>query len=307
MIGAAGSSLLHGAGRRHAQLLGGRAERNPLRGVLQRRRTGARRARRPRHVHAAQKSTPLNRTVHSATFRKMGRELAIGLKDRRQHCVRLGSPISERLRLASDMLNGIWKAEPAVVPGQGDRATGRLPVTTDAQPARSGALLLEVARMLRPRTAAVASLLLLPMVAGGFLLQKRAGACHAPAVRSGALDRGEPYVDSLQGSDIFEKAAHGARARAQRPVQRAARAEAERGVQPQHVGGRYGGVGMLLEEQKTPASRASSSHASSRTRRPKRAACSEGDRIMQVDTLVDGGRRRSTRCPMRCAASPARR
>src|SRR5260221_13077309 len=63
--------------------------------------------------------------------------------------------------------------------------------------------------MFRPRTAAVASLLLLPMVAGGFLLQ---GASKSPTPR--LFDQvlsivANRYVDSLQGAAIFEKAAKG--------------------------------------------------------------------------------------------------
>ena len=63
--------------------------------------------------------------------------------------------------------------------------------------------------MLRPRTAAVASLLLLPMAAGGFLLQdgpSRTTPRLFDQVLSIVASR---YVDSLQSTAIFEKAAKG--------------------------------------------------------------------------------------------------
>ena len=63
--------------------------------------------------------------------------------------------------------------------------------------------------MLRPRTAAVASLLFIPLVAGGFLLQK--GPVQAtPRLFDQVISLvAKRYVDSLQGAAIFEKAAHG--------------------------------------------------------------------------------------------------
>jgi carboxyl-terminal processing protease len=63
--------------------------------------------------------------------------------------------------------------------------------------------------MLRTRTAAAASLLLIPMVAGGFYLQE-APARTAPRLFDQVLSLvANRYVDSLQGSAIFEKAAQG--------------------------------------------------------------------------------------------------
>ena len=104
--------------------------------------------------------------------------------------------------------------------------------------------------MLRPRTAAVALVLLIPMVAGGFLLQDapvRATPRLFDQVLSIVANR---YVDSLPGSDMFEKAAKGLVRELNDPYSELLppkqNAEFNR-----NVGGRYGGVGMLLEEQKT--------------------------------------------------------
>ena len=63
--------------------------------------------------------------------------------------------------------------------------------------------------MLRPRTAAVASLFLIPMVAGGFLLQQT-----PPRATPRLFDQvlaivASRYVDSLQSPEVFEKAAKG--------------------------------------------------------------------------------------------------
>src|SRR5690349_10045845 len=67
----------------------------------------------------------------------------------------------------------------------------------------------EVDRMLRPRTAAVVSLLLIPMVAGGFLLQQ-APPQATPRLFDQVLSIvANRYVDSLQGNQMFEKAARG--------------------------------------------------------------------------------------------------
>jgi carboxyl-terminal processing protease len=104
--------------------------------------------------------------------------------------------------------------------------------------------------MLRPRTAAVASLLLLPMAAGGFLLQG-SSTSRAPnrlfeQVLSIVANR---YVDSLQGQAIFEKAARGLVRELNDPYSELLAPKANEEFN-RNVGGRYGGVGMLLEEQK---------------------------------------------------------
>ena len=99
--------------------------------------------------------------------------------------------------------------------------------------------------MLRPRTAAAASLLLIPLVAGGFLIQKaplKATPRLFDQVISLVANR---YVDSLQGSAIFEKAAHGLVRELNDPYSELL-APKQNDEFNRSVGGRYGGVGMLL-------------------------------------------------------------
>jgi carboxyl-terminal processing protease len=136
----------------------------------------------------------------------------------------------------------------------------------------------------RPRTAAVASLLLIPVVAGGFLLQKpsaRATPRLFDQVLSLVANR---YVDSLQSGAIYEKAAHGLVRELNDPYSELLEPK-ENDEFNRSVGGRYGGVGMLLEEQKTPSS---SSVVVSRIfphTPAEEGGVREGDRIVQVDSI----------------------
>jgi carboxyl-terminal processing protease len=138
--------------------------------------------------------------------------------------------------------------------------------------------------MFRPRTAAAASLLLIPMVAGGFYLQE-APARSAPRLFDQVLSLvANRYVDSLQGSAIFEKAAHGLVRELNDPYSELL-APKQNDEFSRSVGGRYGGVGMLLEEQKTTST---SSVVVSRIfphTPAEEGGVREGDRIVQVDTL----------------------
>jgi carboxyl-terminal processing protease len=138
--------------------------------------------------------------------------------------------------------------------------------------------------MFRPRTAAAASLLLIPMVAGGFFLQG-APARTAPRLFDQVLSLvANRYVDSLQGSAIFEKAAHGLVRELNDPYSELL-APKQNDEFNRSVGGRYGGVGMLLEEQKTTSI---SSVVVSRifpNTPAEEGGVREGDRIVQVDSL----------------------
>src|SRR5437764_3641617 len=138
--------------------------------------------------------------------------------------------------------------------------------------------------MFRPRTAAAASLLLIPIVAGGFFLQE-APARSAPRLFDQVLSLvATRYVDSLQGSAIFEKAAHGLVKELNDPYSELL-APKQNDEFNRSVGGRYGGVGMLLEEQKTPTS---TSVVVSRVfphTPAEEGGVREGDRIVQVDSL----------------------
>jgi hypothetical protein len=57
----------------------------------------------------AQKSSPVNQAVQLCDLSKMGRELAVGLKDRSNAVFVWGVQFLNGSVYASDMLNGIWK------------------------------------------------------------------------------------------------------------------------------------------------------------------------------------------------------
>ncbi len=142
--------------------------------------------------------------------------------------------------------------------------------------------------MLRPRTAAVASLLLLPMAAGGFLLSdapSRATPKLFDQVLSIVANR---YVDSLQSAAIFEKAAAGLVRELNDPYSELLPPKANEDFNRQ-VGGRYGGVGMLLEEQKpNGVTRIVVARVFPHTP-AEEGGVLEGDIITRVDTLPISG------------------
>jgi carboxyl-terminal processing protease len=138
--------------------------------------------------------------------------------------------------------------------------------------------------MFRPRTAAVASLLFIPLVAGGFLLQK--GPVQAtPRLFDQVISLvANRYVDSLQGAAIFEKAAHGLVRELNDPYSELL-APRQNDEFNRSVGGRYGGVGMLLEEQKTTGTTSVVVSRVFPNTPAEEGGVREGDRLVQVDTL----------------------
>jgi carboxyl-terminal processing protease len=139
--------------------------------------------------------------------------------------------------------------------------------------------------MLRPRTAAVASLFLIPLVAGGFFLQQtpaRATPRLFDQVFSIVANR---YVDSLQSPQVFEKAARGLVRELNDPYSEllAPRQSEEFN---RSTGGRYGGVGMLLEEQKTGNNISIIVSRIFPHTPAENGGVHEGDRIIKVDTLA---------------------
>jgi len=138
--------------------------------------------------------------------------------------------------------------------------------------------------MFRPRTAAVASLFLIPMVAGGFLLQQappQATPRLFDQVMSIVANR---YVDSLQGNVVFEKAAHGLVRELNDPYSELL-APKQNEEFNRSVGGRYGGVGMLLEEQKKGAGTSIVVARVFPNTPAEEGGVQEGDRIVRVDTM----------------------
>ena len=143
--------------------------------------------------------------------------------------------------------------------------------------------------MVRPRTAAVASLLLLPMAAGGFLLQGGAGRTPPRLFEQVLSIVASRYVDSLQSAAIFEKAASGLVHELNDPYSELLPPR-ENEVFNRNVGGRYGGVGMLLEPQTIPGgTRITVARVFPHTP-AEEGGVLEGDQIVRVDTLpVTGG------------------
>jgi carboxyl-terminal processing protease len=139
--------------------------------------------------------------------------------------------------------------------------------------------------MPRPRTAAVASLLLIPMVAGGFLIQQtpaRATPRLFDQVLSIVASR---YVDSLAGDSIFEKSARGLVRELNDPYSELFAPKQSEEFN-RSTGGRYGGVGMLLEEQKVGAGTSIVVRSVFPHTPAEEGGVLEGDRITRVDTLV---------------------
>src|SRR5829696_1008250 len=139
--------------------------------------------------------------------------------------------------------------------------------------------------MLRPRTAAVASLLLIPLVAGGFFVQK-SPLQGTPRLFDQVITLvASRYVDSLQGAAIFEKAAHGLVRELNDPYSELL-APKQNDEFNRSVGGRYGGVGMLLEEQRTTGTTSVVVSRIFPHTPAEEGGVQEGDRIIQVDTVV---------------------
>ena len=139
--------------------------------------------------------------------------------------------------------------------------------------------------MSRPRTAAVASLFLIPMAAGGFLL-KQPIAKASPRLFDQVLSIvANRYVDSLQSQAIFEKAAKGLVRELNDPYSEllAPRQSEEFN---RSTGGRYGGVGMLLQEEKNGSVTSIVVNRVFPHTPAEDAGVREGDRVVRVDTLT---------------------
>lgn len=138
--------------------------------------------------------------------------------------------------------------------------------------------------MRRPRKLAPLFVLILPLLAGGFLLQSRAargGEVLLDQVMSLVSDR---FVDTLPAGAIYEKAARGLVRELNDPYTELM-SPSELKQFSSRTGGRYGGLGMSIENRDeqivvarvfphTPA---------------ERGGVREGDRIIGVDTISTRG------------------
>src|SRR4051794_9399917 len=142
--------------------------------------------------------------------------------------------------------------------------------------------------MFRPRTAAAASLLLIPIVAGGFFLEKAPIHATPRLFDQVVAIVSNKYVDSLQGADVYEKAAHGLVRELNDPYSELL-APKQNDEFSRAVGGRYGGGGMLLEgEKKTTAATAVGGRGFSNTPAGPRGG-GGGGRLHHVGLLSPAG------------------
>ena len=139
--------------------------------------------------------------------------------------------------------------------------------------------------MTRSRTAAVASLLLLPMVAGGFLLQRSPDRTPPRLFDQVLSIVASRYVDSLGAPDIFARAAKGLVRELNDPYSELL-APKQSEEFSRATGGRYGGVGMLLEEEKAGAGTSIIVRSVFPHTPAEEGGVMEGDRIMRVDSLA---------------------
>jgi carboxyl-terminal processing protease len=140
--------------------------------------------------------------------------------------------------------------------------------------------------MPRSRKIALAGALLIPVFAGGFLLQSRGareGAQLLDQVMSLVSDR---YVDTLQTSDVFEKAARGLVRELNDPYSELLTPKDLKQFNSR-VGGRYGGLGMLIEQDPT-TNLVSVAQVYPNTP-AEGGGVREGDRIIKVGPLPTNG------------------
>src|SRR5436190_23226835 len=141
-----------------------------------------------------------------------------------------------------------------------------------------------MSRIIRSRKAVLASIVALPLVAGGFMLQSRVVRGSQALLDQVLQLVNERYVDTLDAGQLYEKAARGLVKELNDPYSELL-APKELKAFTTSTGGHYGGIGMQIEPQQnqiviskvfpnTPA---------------EAAGVREGDRIVQVDTLSTRG------------------
>jgi len=137
--------------------------------------------------------------------------------------------------------------------------------------------------MRRPRKLAAVAVVLIPLLAGGFLLQTRThdGSVLLDQVLSLVSER---FVDTLPQGAMYEKAARGLVRELNDPYTELLSPK-ELTQFTRRTGGRYGGLGMQIEprDQQIVVSRVFP-HTPA-----ERAGVREGDRIIQVDTMSTRG------------------
>jgi carboxyl-terminal processing protease len=135
--------------------------------------------------------------------------------------------------------------------------------------------------MQRSRKIALVGVLMLPVVAGGFLLQgrvQRQGELLLDQVMSLVSDR---FVDTLPSNDVYEKAARGLVKELNDPYSELLTPKDLKQFDSR-TGGRYGGLGMLIQPKQGGGVEVVTVYPNTPA---ERAGIREGDRIIKADTL----------------------
>ncbi|HEY6220073.1 MAG TPA: S41 family peptidase, partial [Gemmatimonadaceae bacterium] len=134
------------------------------------------------------------------------------------------------------------------------------------------------------KLALTGALIAVPLVGGGFLLQSRS-ASEGPVLLEQVLQLvSGRYVDTLTDSKLFEKAAHGLVRELNDPYSELLAPKDVKQFNTR-TGGRYGGIGMLIEDHEGSIT----INKVYRNTPAEAAGVHEGDRILQVDTLSTRG------------------
>lgn len=138
--------------------------------------------------------------------------------------------------------------------------------------------------MRRPRKVAAFAVILIPLLAGGFLLQSRGGREGTVLLDQVMSLVSERFVDTLPQGSVYEKAARGLVRELNDPYTELLSPK-ELKQFTTRTGGRYGGLGMQIEprDQQIVVSKVFP-HTPA-----ERSGVREGDRIIQVDTTSTRG------------------
>ncbi|MFI5229523.1 MAG: S41 family peptidase [Gemmatimonadales bacterium] len=140
--------------------------------------------------------------------------------------------------------------------------------------------------MPRFRKAALISALALPVVAGGFLLQSHSTR-EGPALLDQVMQLvSQRFVDTLPAADVYEKAADGLVTQLNDPYSELFNPRDYKQFNS-HTGGRYGGLGMLIEQDpQTKVMRVVTVYPNTPA---ENGGVREGDLIARVDSLSTRG------------------
>src|ERR1043166_2555361 len=132
--------------------------------------------------------------------------------------------------------------------------------------------------------ALLGALVVIPLIGGGFLLQSKSSQ-EGPVLLEQVLQLvSGRYVDTLTDSKLFEKAAHGLVRELNDPYSELLAPKDVKQFNTR-TGGRYGGIGMLIEDHEGSIT----INKVYRNTPAEAAGVHEGDRILQVDTLSTRG------------------